>query len=106
MFAEAFSSWLYSQVTVVTSQPGQGVVRQLEMGLKDADLVSLKRLLVVQIYSAADWDQDHPSPEAIHTETEGRKQKYSTNRHKTKHWIVQIQFCKVGKNKHTHPASI
>lgn len=75
MFAETFSSWLYGQVTVVTCQPGQGVVRQLEVGLKDADLVSLKRLLVVQIYSAADWGQDNPSPEATHNEMEGKKQK-------------------------------
>ncbi|XP_026154485.1 meiosis 1 arrest protein [Mastacembelus armatus] len=58
------------EVTVVTSQPGQGIVRQLEMGLKDADLVSLKRLLVVHIYSAGDWGQDTPSPEATPTETE------------------------------------
>ncbi|XP_041821460.1 meiosis 1 arrest protein [Chelmon rostratus] len=58
------------EVTVVTSQPGQGIVRQLEMGLKDADLVSLKRLLVVHLHSAADWGHDNPSPEAMHTETE------------------------------------
>ncbi|KAJ4948388.1 hypothetical protein JOQ06_019922 [Pogonophryne albipinna] len=58
------------EVTVVTSQPGRGVVRQLEKGLKDADLVSLKRLLVVQIYSAAEWGQDNPSPEDTHTDTE------------------------------------
>lgn len=64
---------LYFQVTVVTSQPGQGIVRKLEMGLKDADLVSLKRLLVVQIYSTGDWSQETPSPEATHTETEGRR---------------------------------
>ncbi|KAM7366115.1 hypothetical protein PAMP_015583 [Pampus punctatissimus] len=56
------------EVTVVTSQPGRGIVRQLEEGLKDVDLVSLKRLLVVQIHSAADWGQDTPSPEATHTE--------------------------------------
>ncbi|XP_036968735.1 meiosis 1 arrest protein isoform X5 [Acanthopagrus latus] len=58
------------EVTVVTSQPGRGIVHQLEMGLKDADLVSLKRLLVVQIYSAADWSQDNPSPVVTHAETE------------------------------------
>ncbi|XP_040887757.1 meiosis 1 arrest protein [Toxotes jaculatrix] len=58
------------EVTVVTSQPGQGLVRQLEMGLKDADLVSLKRLLVVQIYRAGDWGQDTPSPETTYTEAE------------------------------------
>ncbi|XP_050931539.1 meiosis 1 arrest protein [Lates calcarifer] len=58
------------EVTVVTSQPGRGIVRQLEMGLKDADLVTLKRLLVVQIYRAGDLGQDTPSPEATCTETE------------------------------------
>ncbi|XP_069015437.1 meiosis 1 arrest protein [Embiotoca jacksoni] len=56
------------EVTVVTSQPGRGIVHQLETGLKDADLVSLKRLLVVQIDSAGDWDP--PSLETTHTETE------------------------------------
>ncbi|KAM3590488.1 uncharacterized protein V6R79_010913 [Siganus canaliculatus] len=58
------------EVTVVTSQQGQRIVRQLETGLKDVDLVSLKRLLVVQINRAADWDQDNPSPETTHTEAE------------------------------------
>uniref|UniRef100_A0A3B4VGH6 Meiosis 1 associated protein n=1 Tax=Seriola dumerili TaxID=41447 RepID=A0A3B4VGH6_SERDU len=38
-----------TSVTVVTSQPGKGIVHHLETGLKDADLVPLKRLLVVQI---------------------------------------------------------
>lgn len=64
---------IYYQVTVVTSRPGQGIVYLLERGLKDADLVSLKRILVMQIYSAGDWGQDSPSPEATHTETEGRR---------------------------------
>uniref|UniRef100_A0A3Q3K9I0 Meiosis 1 associated protein n=1 Tax=Monopterus albus TaxID=43700 RepID=A0A3Q3K9I0_MONAL len=59
-----------TSVTVITSQPGRGIVRHLEMGLKDADLVSLKRLLVVQIYSAGEWGQDTPSPEATHTKTD------------------------------------
>lgn len=72
----------YLQVTVVTSQPGQGIVRQLEMGLKDADLVSLKQLLVVQIYSTGNWSQDTPSPEATHTETEGRSDIGSSCKHK------------------------
>ncbi|XP_034020935.1 meiosis 1 arrest protein [Thalassophryne amazonica] len=58
------------EVTVVTSQPGRGIVCQLEMGLKDADLVSLRRLLVVQINSADNWGQDISSPEATHTEAE------------------------------------
>ncbi|KAK6291752.1 hypothetical protein J4Q44_G00375370 [Coregonus suidteri] len=56
------------EVTVVTSQPGRGVVRQLEAGLKDTDLVSLRRLLVVHISTAGRgetdcWGQDTPSPE-------------------------------------------
>lgn len=112
MFAEAFSHFfsLHSQVTVVTSQPGQGIVRQLEMGLKDADLVSLKRLLVVQIYSAADWDQDNPSPEATHTETEGRKHRFSTCRHRNTHLhtgsqLVQILFMQ-GWKTNTQTAKI
>ncbi|XP_047442767.1 meiosis 1 arrest protein-like [Mugil cephalus] len=58
------------EITVVTSQPGRGVVHQLETGLKDADLMSLKRLLVVEVHSAADWDRDGLSPEAAHVETE------------------------------------
>ncbi|XP_030017765.1 meiosis 1 arrest protein [Sphaeramia orbicularis] len=58
------------EVTVVTSQHGGSVVHQLEMGLKDADLMSLKRLLVVQIYSSADWGKDAPSPEATPSETD------------------------------------
>uniref|UniRef100_A0A3Q1FFR2 Meiosis 1 associated protein n=1 Tax=Acanthochromis polyacanthus TaxID=80966 RepID=A0A3Q1FFR2_9TELE len=57
-------------VTVVTSQPGRGTVHQLERGLRDADLMSLKRLLVVQIDNAGDWGQDTSSPEATHTDTE------------------------------------
>ncbi|XP_045920076.1 meiosis 1 arrest protein isoform X2 [Micropterus dolomieu] len=58
------------EITVVTSQLGRGIVHKLEMGLKDADLVPLKRLLVVQIYGVAEWGQESPSPEATHTETE------------------------------------
>ncbi|KAM9425742.1 meiosis 1 arrest protein [Pholidichthys leucotaenia] len=64
------SNNLSVEITVVTSQPGRGIVRQLEMGLKDTDLVVLKRLLVVQIYNAGDWGADTPSPEATHAETE------------------------------------
>lgn len=79
-----FSLGLYGQVTAVTSQPGQGVVRHLEVGLKDADLVSLKRLLVVQIRSAADWSQDNPPPETMQNEMGGKKQKSGTSRHKIK----------------------
>lgn len=72
---DAFSNLfkIFQQVTIVTSQPGRQLVRQLEMGLKDADLVSLKRLLVVQICHAGDWGQDSPSPEAQGAESEGWK---------------------------------
>ncbi|XP_026124505.1 meiosis 1 arrest protein [Carassius auratus] len=37
------------EVTVLTCQPGQTVLRQLEQGLKNSDLISLRRLLVVHI---------------------------------------------------------
>lgn len=51
------------EVTVVTSQLGRSVVKQLESGLRDVDLMSLKRLLVVHIYSSAECSQDSPPPE-------------------------------------------
>ncbi|CAL8241694.1 unnamed protein product [Merluccius merluccius] len=52
------------EVTVVTSQPGRGVVRLLEAGLQGVDLVSLRRLLVLEINTAAgDWGRDSCSPE-------------------------------------------
>ncbi|KAM4714766.1 meiosis 1 arrest protein [Anableps anableps] len=56
------------EVTVVTSQPGRSIIHQLESGLKDTDLVPLRRLLVVQIVGTADWSQDHHSPDATLTE--------------------------------------
>ncbi|XP_076843438.1 meiosis 1 arrest protein [Brachyhypopomus gauderio] len=37
------------EVTVLSSQPGRAVLRQLEQGLKDSDLVGLRRLVVVHI---------------------------------------------------------
>lgn len=37
------------QITVVTSQAGAEIVKQLEAGLKDIDLVCLRRLQVVEI---------------------------------------------------------
>nr|XP_057922375.1 meiosis 1 arrest protein isoform X2 [Doryrhamphus excisus] len=52
------------EVTVVTGRPGRGIVHLLEKGLTDADLVPLKRLLVVQLHSEAECGQDAPSPEA------------------------------------------
>ncbi|XP_028855074.1 meiosis 1 arrest protein isoform X3 [Denticeps clupeoides] len=60
------------EVTVFTSKPGQAVVRQLEEGLKNSDLGSLRRLLVVQISihrslseGEPTWSPDTPSPEAL-----------------------------------------
>ncbi|XP_064197972.1 meiosis 1 arrest protein [Anguilla rostrata] len=50
-----------AEVTVLTSRPAGGVVRQLEAGLKDTDLVSLRRLVVVCI--ARDNDAPSNSPE-------------------------------------------
>ncbi|KAJ8007826.1 hypothetical protein DPEC_G00098230 [Dallia pectoralis] len=60
------------EVTLVTSHPGHGLVRQLEAGLKDADLVSLRRLLVVHVSTAGRddtdcWSHDSPSPETAQT---------------------------------------
>ncbi|XP_069488618.1 meiosis 1 arrest protein [Ambystoma mexicanum] len=37
------------EITVLTSQPGRQVVRDLEAGLKDTDLVSLRRLQVIHL---------------------------------------------------------
>ncbi|CAL8327140.1 unnamed protein product [Lota lota] len=52
------------EVTVVTSQPGPAVVRQLEAGLRGVDLLSLRRLLVLEISTAAgDWGHDSCSLE-------------------------------------------
>ncbi|KAM6909371.1 meiosis 1 arrest protein [Xenentodon cancila] len=56
------------EVTVVTGQRGRSVVHQLETRLKDADLVSLRRLLVVQVCGGADSGQDTPSPEDTQAE--------------------------------------
>ncbi|XP_046873419.1 meiosis 1 arrest protein [Hypomesus transpacificus] len=60
------------EVTVVTSRPGRGVMRQLEAGLQGADLVSLRRILLVELRAvgrdAAESTNETPSPE----ETEDR----------------------------------
>lgn len=59
------------QVTVLSSQPGQTVLRQLEHGLKDSDLVSLRRLLVVHITVEQNLPERESvwSPEPCSTET-------------------------------------
>ncbi|CAL8376772.1 unnamed protein product [Gadus morhua 'NCC'] len=60
------------EVTVVTSQPGRGVVRRLEAGLRGVDLVSLRRLLVLEISNAAgDWGRVSGSPEEKSSAEEG-----------------------------------
>ncbi|KAJ1212151.1 hypothetical protein NDU88_007485 [Pleurodeles waltl] len=61
------------EITVVTSQPGRQVVKDLEAGLKDTDLVSLRRLQVVHLSKGdvldsvdMDWvshSSDDASPE-------------------------------------------
>ena len=62
----------------MTSQSGCGVVHRLKTTLRDADLVSLRRLLVVQILTGADWCQDSLSPEATPTGPEGKYLIFST----------------------------
>ncbi|KAM8880617.1 meiosis 1 arrest protein isoform 2-T2 [Synchiropus picturatus] len=62
-------SCLTVEVTVLTSQAGRDLVQLLVARLKDADLVPLKRLTVVQLVADTDWSQD--SPEALPTENEG-----------------------------------
>ncbi|XP_039096072.1 meiosis 1 arrest protein [Hyaena hyaena] len=42
-------SYTSLEITVLTSQPGKEVVKQLEEGLKDTDLVRVRRLQVVEI---------------------------------------------------------
>lgn len=55
-------SWIYFQITVLTSQAGKEVVKQLEEGLKDTDLGRVRRLQVVQITKEALWCMDSASP--------------------------------------------
>lgn len=62
----------------MTSQSGCGIVRRLETALRDADVVSLRRLLVVQILTGVDWGQDSSSPEATPTQTEGQDSQKQT----------------------------
>ncbi|XP_026998543.2 meiosis 1 arrest protein [Tachysurus fulvidraco] len=57
-------------VTVVSSEPGQAVLRQMERGLKDCDLVSLRRLVVVHITVEQNLSDREPtwSPESCSAE--------------------------------------
>ncbi|XP_051985181.1 meiosis 1 arrest protein [Xyrauchen texanus] len=58
------------EVTVVTCQPGQTVLRQLEQGLKNSDLMSLRKLLVIHITLQHSLSDRSPacSPEAPSSE--------------------------------------
>lgn len=62
---------MFSKVTVLSStEPGQAVLGKLEKGLKDSDLVSLRRLVVVHIaveQNLPDREQAW-SPESCSTE--------------------------------------
>ncbi|XP_064233916.1 meiosis 1 arrest protein isoform X1 [Aotus nancymaae] len=50
------------EITILTSQPGKEVVRQLEEGLKDTDLVRVRRLQVVEIAKGILEHMDSASP--------------------------------------------
>ncbi|XP_032326992.1 meiosis 1 arrest protein isoform X3 [Camelus ferus] len=50
------------EITVLTSQPGKEVVKQLEEGLKDTDLVRVRRLQVVEITKGVLGCMDSASP--------------------------------------------
>uniref|UniRef100_A0A8C3YLK3 Meiosis 1 associated protein n=1 Tax=Catagonus wagneri TaxID=51154 RepID=A0A8C3YLK3_9CETA len=50
------------EITVLTSQPGKEVVKQLEEGLKDTDLVRVRRLQVVEITTEVLGCMDSASP--------------------------------------------
>lgn len=54
--------WIYFQITVLTSQPGKKVVKQLEEGLKDTDLGRVRRLQVVEITKGVLECMDSASP--------------------------------------------
>ncbi|XP_062065702.1 meiosis 1 arrest protein [Lepus europaeus] len=50
------------EITVLTSQPGKEVVKQLEEGLKDTDLVRVRRLQVVEVTKEILQHMDSASP--------------------------------------------
>ncbi|KAL1768057.1 meiosis 1 arrest protein [Sigmodon hispidus] len=50
------------EITVLTSQPGKEVLKQLEDGLKDTSLLRVRRLQVVEITRDAQEHGDSPSP--------------------------------------------
>ncbi|GAB1290961.1 Meiosis 1 arrest protein [Apodemus speciosus] len=50
------------EITVLTSRPGKEVVKELEEGLKDINLLSVRRLQVVEITKGIQEQTDSPSP--------------------------------------------
>nr|XP_015843328.2 meiosis 1 arrest protein isoform X1 [Peromyscus maniculatus bairdii] len=50
------------EITILTSQPGKEVIRHLEEGLKDINLLSVRRLQVVEITRDIQEHMDSPSP--------------------------------------------
>ncbi|CAH7134891.1 M1ap [Phodopus roborovskii] len=52
------------EITVLTSQPGKEVIRQLEEGLKDINLLSVRRLQVVEVTKDPQEQTDSPTPTA------------------------------------------
>ncbi|XP_054449579.1 meiosis 1 arrest protein isoform X2 [Pteronotus mesoamericanus] len=50
------------EITILTSQPGKELVKQLEHGLKDTDLFKVRRLQVVEIIKEALGCMDSASP--------------------------------------------
>ncbi|EHB01704.1 hypothetical protein GW7_02861 [Heterocephalus glaber] len=50
------------EITILTSQPGKEVVKQLEEGLKDKDLLRVRRLQVVEIIKGILEDMNSASP--------------------------------------------
>ncbi|XP_021571631.1 meiosis 1 arrest protein-like [Carlito syrichta] len=55
------------EITILTSQPGKEVVKQLEEGLKDTDLVRVRRLQVVEVTKGILEYVDSASPIEEHS---------------------------------------
>ncbi|XP_045142833.1 meiosis 1 arrest protein [Echinops telfairi] len=62
MPARAALTYTALEITVLTSQPGKEVVKQLEEGLKTTDLVRLRRLQVVEIINGVPEHTESASP--------------------------------------------
>jgi hypothetical protein len=55
-------SWIYFQITILTSQSRKEVVKQLDKGLKDIDLGRVRRLQVVEVTNGILEHMDSASP--------------------------------------------